>query len=166
MAQAIRAEIAAVAPGMPVYDVNTMQTHLENGPALGILRLAALMVGSFGVVGLLLASIGLYGVISFSVNQRMHEIGVRLALGADSGKVLKMVVRHGMGLSSIGMGVGLVLALLISQGLSNLLLDVSGTDPVTYAAVIAFLTVVALVASYLPARRATQVDPVVAVRDE
>ncbi len=165
MAPAVRAEIAALAPGMPVYDVNTMQSHLENGTALGILAVAALMVGSFGVVGLLLASIGLYGVISFSVNQRRHEIGVRLALGAGSGKVLKMVVRQGMILSGIGMGVGLVFALLISQGLSNLLLDVSGTDLVTYAVVTAFLTVVALVASYLPARRATQVDPLVALRD-
>lgn len=166
LAPAIRAEIAALAPGMPVYDVNTMQAHLENGPALGILAVAALMVGSFGVVGLLLASIGLYGVISFSVNQRLHEIGVRLALGADSGEVLKMVVRHGMMLSSIGIGIGLVLALLISQRLSSLLLDVSGTDLVTYAGATAFLTLVALVASYLPARRATQVDPLVAMRDE
>jgi len=166
MAPAIRAEIAAVAPGMPVYDVNTMRTHLEDGSALGILRLGALMVGSFGVVGLLLASIGLYGVISFSVNQRLHEIGVRLALGADSGRVLKMVVRHGMLRAGIGMGIGLVLALLVSRGLSAYTLGVSSTDPVTYGAVIAFLTVVALVASYLPARRATQVDPLVALRDE
>jgi len=166
LASAIRAELAALAPDVPVYDVNTMRTHLEDGPALGLLSLAALMVGSFGVVGLLLASIGLYGVISFSVNQRFHEIGVRLALGADSGKVLKMVVRHGMVLSGIGIGIGLLLALLVSQGLSSILLEVSGTDLVTYVGVTGFLTAVALVASYLPARRATRVDPMIALRDE
>ena len=166
LAPAIRAEIAALAPDMPVYDVNTMETHLENGPALGIVSVAALMVGSFGFVGLALASIGLYGVISFSVSQRLHEIGIRLALGADSSKVLAMVVRHGMMLSGIGMAIGLLLALLVSQGLSTLLLDVRGTDPLTYAAVIAFLALVALAASYLPARRATRVDPLVALREE
>ena len=143
-----------------------MQSHLEDGTALGIVRIAALMVGSFGIVGLLLASIGLYGVIAYSVSRRTHEIGVRLALGAASGTVLKMIVRQGMILSGIGIGVGLVLALLLSRALSAMLLDVSPTDVVTYGAVTAFLLVVALLASYFPARRATNVDPLVALRDE
>ncbi len=165
LAPLIRREIAAVAPGLPVYDVNTMRAHLEDGSALGIVSLAALMVGSFGAVGLLLASIGLYGVISFSVSQRVHEFGVRMALGAGSAEVLKMVVRHGLILAVAGIGIGVALALLVSQGLSALLLDVSAADVVTYAAVISFLAIVALVASYLPARRATLVDPLVALRD-
>ena len=162
----VRAEIAAVDPNIPLYDVKTMDRHLNDGSAFGIVALAALMVGTFGVVGLALASIGLYGVISFSVNQRLHEIGVRLALGADSARVLKMIVRQGMQLAGIGLGIGLVLALLVSQPLSTLLLGVSGTDWVTYTAVIAFLVVVAFLASYLPARRATHVDPLVALRNE
>ena len=166
LAPAIRAEVAAIAPDMPVYDVTTMQAYLENGPAIGIVALGALMVGSFGVVGLLLAAIGLYGVISFSVSQRVHEIGVRLALGADAGNVLKMVVRRGMVLSGIGIAIGLALALLVSRGLSTLLLGVSATDPLTYSGVVVFLTAVALLASYLPARRKTRVDPLVALRDE
>ncbi len=166
LAAAVRAEVAAIDSDLPVYEVNTMQSHLEDGTALGIVRIAALMVGSFGIVGLLLASIGLYGVIAYSVSRRTHEIGVRLALGAASGTVLKMVVRQGMILSGIGLGVGLVLALLLSRALSAMLLDVSPTDVVTYGAVTAFLLVVALLASYFPARRATTVDPLVALRDE
>ncbi len=166
LAAAVRAEVATIDPDLPVYDINTMQSHLEDGTALGIVSVAAVMVGSFGVVGLLLASIGLYGVIAYSVSRRTHEIGVRLALGAASGSVLKMVVRQGMTLAGIGLGVGLVLALLLSRALSTMLLDVSATDVVTYAAVTAFLLVVALFASYLPARRATSVDPLVALRDE
>ncbi|MCH7823233.1 MAG: ABC transporter permease [Acidobacteria bacterium] len=164
LAASVRAEVTALDPDIPVYDVNTMQTHLEDGTALGIVRVAALMVGSFGLVGLLLASIGLYGVISYSVNQRTHEIGVRLALGAASGNVLKMVVRQGMTLASVGLGVGILLALLVSRGLSNMLLDVSSTDLVTYSTVTVFLLGVALLASYLPARRATSVDPLTALR--
>jgi putative ABC transport system permease protein len=166
LAPVVRAEVAGLAADVPVYDVNTMQSHLEDGTALGIVSLAALMVGSFGVVGLSLAAIGLYGVIAFSVSQRRHEIGVRLALGASSAGVLKMVVRHGMLLSGIGMAVGLLAALLVSRGLSGVLLDVSAADPVTYLGVIAFLTAAALTASYVPARRATHVDPLVALRDE
>lgn len=166
LAATIRAQVTALAPDIPVYDVNTMQTHLEDGATLGLISIAALMVGTFGVVGLLLASIGLYGVISFSVTQRVHEIGVRLALGADSRKVLGMIVRHGMARSGIGIGLGLVLALLVSRALSGFILDVSATDPITYAAVIGFLVAVSLLASYLPARRATRVDPMIALRDE
>ena len=111
-------------------------------------------------------SIGLYGVISYSVNQRNHEIGVRLALGAAPANVLKMVVRQGMTLASVGLGVGILLALLVSRGLSNMLLDVSSTDLLTYSAVTAFLLGVALLASYLPARRATSVDPLTALRSQ
>jgi ABC-type antimicrobial peptide transport system permease subunit len=166
LASAVRAEIAAVDPNVPLYDLKTMDRHLNDGSAFGLVALAALMVGTFGTVGLALASIGLYGVISFSVNQRLHEIGVRMALGANSGRVLKMVVRQGMLIAGIGLGIGLLLALLVSQAIGTLLLGVSPTDALTYAVVIAFLIVIALLASYLPARRATRVDPLVALRSE
>lgn len=166
LAPAIRRELAELAPDIPAYDVNTMRDHMEGGVALGIVRIAALMVGSFGVVGLLLASIGLYGVIAFSVNQRNHEIGVRLALGADTGGVLKMVVSQGMLVASVGIVIGLLLALLLSPALSGYLLEVSGTDLVTYAVVVTFLSAVVLFACWVPARRAASVDPLVALRDE
>jgi len=162
----VRGEIAALAADIPAYDVKTMQDHLENGPSLGIISVGALMVGTFGVVGLLLAVIGLYGVISFSVSQRTHEFGVRLALGANAGNVRRMVVGRGLLLAGTGVIIGLLLAALVSLLLSGFLLDVSAFDPVAYGAVVIFLAAIALLASYLPARRATRVDPLVALRNE
>ncbi|MGD8329241.1 MAG: ABC transporter permease [Acidobacteriota bacterium] len=162
----VRGEIAALAPDIPAYDVKTMQAHLENGPSLGIISVGALMVGTFGVVGLLLAVIGLYGVISFSVSQRAHEFGVRLALGASAGNVRRMVVGRGLLLAGMGVAFGLLLAVLVSLALAGFLLDVSAFDPVAYGGVVLFLAAIALLASYLPARRATRVDPLVALRNE
>ena len=122
--------------------------------------------GTVGVVGVLLASVGVYGVLAYSVSQRTQEIGVRVALGAGREHVLKLVVGQGLGLALVGVVVGLVLAALGTPLARSLLFNVSPFDPLSFVAVSVFLVAVALIASYVPARRATRVDPVVALRQE
>ena len=122
--------------------------------------------GTIGVMGLLLASIGVYGVLSYSVSQRTQEIGVRVALGASRGNILRLVVGHGIVLSAIGIVVGLALSAAAMPLARSLLYKVSPFDPLTFSAVATFLVLVAFLASYLPARRATRVDPVGALRGE
>jgi putative ABC transport system permease protein len=129
-------------------------------------RLYAILFGVFAAVALALASIGIYGVMAYSVSERTREIGIRLALGAQRRDVLKLVVAQGMTLALIGAGVGLGAALALTQLMRSMLFEVSATDPLTYAALAALLSVVAMLACYLPARRATKVDPMVALRCE
>jgi ABC-type antimicrobial peptide transport system permease subunit len=124
----------------------------------------------FGVVALILAAVGLYGVTSFSVNQRTQEFGIRMALGADRGTILQMVLRQGaiqlaLGLV-LGLGAALTLALLAAAGIQNFLFGIKPHDPVTYGAVFVVLSIVSLVATFIPARRATRVDPMIALRAE
>jgi putative ABC transport system permease protein len=123
------------------------------------------MFAAFGVVALVLAAIGVYGVLSYSVTQRTHEIGVRVALGAASRDVLGMVVAHGMKLAGIGIAFGLAGALAITQLIRSVLF-ISPTDPVSYGSITLFLVGIAFLASYVPARRAVSVDPIVALRDQ
>jgi ABC-type antimicrobial peptide transport system permease subunit len=122
--------------------------------------------GTIGVMGLLLAAIGVYGVLSYSVSQRTQEIGVRVALGAGRGDILRLVVSHGLLLSAIGVGAGLALSAAAMPLARSLLYKVSPFDPLTFTAVATFLVLVAFLASYVPARRATRVDPVGALRGE
>jgi predicted permease len=163
---AVREQIQQLDAGLPVFAVNTMEAHVKYGKPLLPARLGAMLVGAFGVLGLVLASVGVYGVVSYSVSQRTREIGIRTALGAHRWNVLGMVLRQGIGMALIGTGVGIVLALVLFRGLRSVLYGVQSMDFVTLGSVSALLLAVAFAASYLPALRATQVDPVVALREE
>jgi predicted permease len=161
----VRDQIQQLDGGLPVFDVNTMEAHVEYGKPLLPARLGAMLVGAFGMLGLVLATVGVYGVVSYSVSQRTHEIGIRSALGAQRRNVLGMVLKQGMTMALIGTAIGIVLAFLLFRGLHSVLYGVASTDLVTLAAVSSLLLAIAFVASYIPALRATQVDPVVALRE-
>jgi ABC-type antimicrobial peptide transport system permease subunit len=149
---------------MTVYDVRTMQDRMK--ASLARQRFSMIMLGAFAAFALILAAVGVYGVLSYLVSQGRHEIGVRMALGAERGTIVGMVIRHGLELTIAGIVLGLAGALALTRVMASLLFGVSATDAVTFSAVPLLLTSIALVASYLPARRATRVDPVVALRDE
>jgi putative ABC transport system permease protein len=157
-----RATLARWAPGFPMYDVQTMEQRV--GVALAYSRLSAILLGLFAAVALGLAAVGVYGVIAYSVTQRTREIGIRVALGASSADVLGMVVRRGLMLGGVGAGLGLVVALAVTNVLSSLLYEVAPRDPVTLAAIVALLGVVVVLASWVPARRAAGVPAVEALK--
>lgn len=163
---AVREQIRQLDSQLPVFDVTTMDAHVRYGKPLLPARLGAMLVGAFGLLGLALASVGVYGVISYSVSQRTQELGIRAALGAQPFNVISMVVRQGMSLACIGLSIGLVLAFLLLRGLHAVLYGVGSTDFPTFGAVSALLLGVAFVATYIPALRATRVDPVIALRHE
>jgi putative ABC transport system permease protein len=129
-------------------------------------RFSMILVAVFAVLALILAAVGIYGVISYSVAQRTREVGIRMALGAHTREVLQLVVRDGLKLVLVGVGIGLGGALLLTRLMSTLLFAVAPTDSLTYGAVSAMLIAVALIACYIPARRATKVDPLIALRSE
>jgi len=164
LAAAVRKEVQAIDPDQPVATVRTMEGWLDSAVATPRYRTALLAV--FALVALMLASTGIYGVMSYSVTQRTHEIGVRMALGARQFDVLRLVVRQGMSLVLIGVGLGLFGAIALTRVMSSLLFGVSAKDPATFLAVAILLAVVAFVACYIPALRATKVDPLVALRYE
>jgi putative ABC transport system permease protein len=143
-----------------------MDQMIAQTPASFMRRFPALMIGIFAIVALLLASIGIYGVVSYSVSQQTHHIGVRMALGANTADILRMVLKEGLVLALAGVGIGIVAAFGLMRLLRSLLFEVSTTDAATFALVAGVLFVVALLACYLPARRATKVDPLVALRYE
>ena len=162
--EAVDCAVRAVDSGQPVYDLKTMEERV--GDSLGPRRFGVTMVGFFAAVALLMAAIGLFGIISYSVTQRTQEIGVRIALGAQRSDVLKLILGQGLRLALAGVGIGLIGSLALTRVLSSLLYGVSSTDPVTFGAVALLLAFVALFACYLPAGRAMRVDPIVALRYE
>jgi len=161
---AIRSEVQAIDRRVPLSGVKTMDEHKTY--ALWAPNMAASFSVAFAVVAILLSAVGLYSVMAYVVSQRTREVGIRMALGANRGDVMKMITRQGMRLAAIGVGIGLLLSLALAQVLSSLLIGVSGYDVMTFILVPVLLSTVALVACYLPARRATKVDPLVALRYE
>jgi putative ABC transport system permease protein len=165
---ALRREVGKVDPNLPLYFVGTPKQNLD-GQVAGN-RIIAAMFSIFGVVAVVLAAVGIYGVMSFSVNQRTQEFGVRMALGANDGRILGMVLKQGSRQIALGLALGLGLALAIAtvgrDAIANTLFNVSAHDPLIYAAVFALVSVVSLIAVLVPARRATRVDPIIALRAE
>jgi len=161
---ALRREVQTLDPSLPLYNVETLTEHMS--VPLFPARMAAIVLGSFGVLALVLAAIGIYGVMSYVVAGRTREIGVRMALGAERRDVLRLIVGQGMTLALIGLGIGLVIAFAAARLLTSLLYGVSPADPATFAGIALLLASVALVACYIPAQRATKVDPMVALRYE
>ena len=164
LATAVRTSIRESDPGLPIFGLRTMEDLRREG--FWQFRLFGFMFGIFGAAALFLAGVGVYGVLSFSVSQRTQEMGVRIALGAKQSDVLGLVVRQGVTLAAIGVVVGLIGAFGITRVIASLLYNVTPTDPLSFGGVALFLALIAVVASYLPARRATNVDPIIALRNE
>jgi putative ABC transport system permease protein len=161
-AASVRNAIWSVDKDQTVADIDTMD-HIV-AEAVARQRFSMLLLGLFAALALLLASVGIYGVMSYSVAQRTHEIGIRMALGARRADVLQMTVRQGLRLVSVGMILGLAAAFLLTRVLASLLFGISATDPLTFVGISLVLLAVAILASYVPALRATKVDPIVALR--
>jgi putative ABC transport system permease protein len=160
----VRREIARIDRDQPIADVRTMEERI--GRSLAGRRFNMVLLASFASLALTLAAIGIYGIAAYSVTERTHEIGVRLALGAQRRDVMTMILAQGMAMTAIGTAIGVASALLLARVMSSLLFGVSAADPVTFAAIPVLLAAVAFVACYVPARRATRVDPLVALRAE
>jgi putative ABC transport system permease protein len=160
----VREQVQSVDPELPVFGAQTLNEKVT--ASLSERRFSMEMVGLFALTALLLAGLGIYGVISYVVSERTHEIGIRLALGAQRRNILRMILRQGLALAIVGAAVGLVGGLIVSYLMAGLLYGVRPTDPLTFAGVALLLIGVALLACYIPARRAIRVDPLVALRYE
>ncbi len=166
LASSIRNEVRNLEPEAAILNVRTMDELIKQTPASFMRRFPALLISIFAGVALLLASIGIYGVVSYSVSQQTHYIGVRMALGARPSDILRMVLKQGLVLAVLGVGIGVLAALGLMRLLRTLLFEVSTNDVSTFAIVTGGLFFIALLACYLPARRATKVDPLIALRYE
>ncbi len=158
--------VQAIAPTMPVYGVETMSQALKGIGGLFLFKAGAVLAGALGMLGLILATVGVYGVVSYTAAQRTREIGIRMALGAQPGQVLAMVCKQGMIIICAGLAIGLGAALAIGRVVGSFLMGVTGTDPITYASVTAVLMLIGITACYVPARRAASLDPTEALRHE
>jgi predicted permease len=165
-AEAVREQVRQLDPTLPVFDVQTVDAHVQYGKPLLPARIGAILVGAFGLLGLVLATVGVYGVVSYSVSQQTREIGIRTAVGAQRLNILALALKQGMTMSVIGTAIGVAIASFIIRALDSILYGVQSTDMLTLAIVSTLLLLVAFTATCIPALRATRVDPVVAVRGE
>jgi putative ABC transport system permease protein len=164
LAAAVRREVRAVDPDLPVFDVKTMRERVADATSRD--RFGAALLSAFAALALVLAAMGIHAVIAYSVARRTRELGVRQALGASPGALVRLVVGQGAALAAVGIVAGMAAALALTRVLSGLLYEVEPTDPATLAAITVFLAGTALLAAWLPARRAARVDPMVALRSE
>ena len=160
----VRETVQSIDRDQPIYRVRTMDQLVSS--ALAPARFTLLLLIIFAAVAASLAAVGIYGVMSNAVTQRTHEIGVRMALGAETSDVMKMILRYGMRLGAWGVAIGLAAAFILTSAMQRLLYGVSATDPATFVVIAAVLVAISLLACYIPARRATKVDPMVALRWE
>jgi predicted permease len=158
--------IHSLVPDMPAFDVQPMSAALDQVNGMLLPQLGSILTACFGILGIALAIVGLYGVVSYDASQRTREIGLRMALGADRESIIRLIFRHGLLLVLVGVGIGVLFALGVSRFVGSFLVGVQPSDPITYVGVVLILLLVAFSASYFPARRATRVDPMVALRDE
>jgi ABC-type antimicrobial peptide transport system permease subunit len=164
VAPAVRKEALALNPQVTLEPPLTLEDAVKNSIAAA--RMASTLTSLFGLTALMLAGIGLYGVMSYAVSRRTREIGIRMALGAERSEVLRLVIKQGLLLTGIGIALGLLAAVMLTRLLRSLLYEVGTTDPLTFGFVALLLAAVALLACYIPAQRATKVDPLVALRHE
>jgi putative ABC transport system permease protein len=166
MVNAIRNECRTLEPDVALFSARTIEEMINDAPAAFLRRFPAFLIGIFAAVALLLATVGIYGVVAYTVSQQTHDIGVRMALGARAADILKMVLKQGLTLALLGLAIGVVAALALTRLLRSLLFEVQTSDPAILLLVAGLLVIVALLACYIPARRATKVDPMVALRYE
>jgi ABC-type antimicrobial peptide transport system permease subunit len=162
VAAAVREVVRSIDKNLPVTDVESFTDAV--GQSISRERFRTFLLGSFSAIALLLAAVGIFGIISYSASQRSHEIGIRMAVGAQRRDILRLILGQGAKLALLGLGSGVVFALLLTRLMESLLYNVSATDPLTFAGVAIILLGVAVTACYIPARRAMRVDPIVALR--
>jgi predicted permease len=166
LALQLESQIHDLAPDLPITQVQTMRESLQGANGFFFFRFGAQLASTMGFLGLILAVVGIYSVVSYAAAQRTQEIGIRIAMGATSRDILKMVLRQGLSVVGIGLALGLIIALAGTRVISGLFMGVKPTDPLTFTVVLLMLTAIALFACWIPARRATRIDPLVALRHE
>ncbi len=162
----IEAQVRELAPGIPISQVQTMTQALQGVNGFFFFRFGAQLTATMGLLGLVLAVVGVYSVVSYAAAQRTHEIGIRMALGAEPRDILRMVLRQSVGIVAVGLAIGLAAALAGTRAIADLIVGIKPTDPATFLTVIVLLSAIALVACWIPARRATRVSPLTALRYE
>jgi putative ABC transport system permease protein len=164
VAKQVEQQVRTLDPGIAIWRLEPLESYIDDAQAP--MRFNLILIAIFGAIALTLASVGLYSVMAYSVTQRAHELGIRIAVGASPRDILRLVLGHGVRLTLMGAALGLVVSFLVTRALASLLFGVSATDPLTFIAVPIVLALVAMLACYLPARRAMRVDPIIALRYE